>query len=279
MLKPDKLLFAPAGIPICTEPRDTENGIKTTKKLGLGAMELEFVQSVFITKDKAPGIRKVAEEEGIVLTCHAPYFINLNAVEPEKRGASRSRIIQSAKILELCGGYSVCFHPGFYLKDSKAQAYKNVKEQLAKVMDEVKQLGLKVWIRPETTGKPTQFGSVEELCDLSAEFDQVLPVIDFSHLHARTNGKYNSKEEFKRILELVEKKNGKLALHNMHIHISGIAYNEKGEKNHLELDSSDMNYRAILEVLKEFGAKGVVVSESPNIEQDAIMMQKEYNKL
>lgn len=279
MIQPEKLLFAPAGIPLCTNPRDTETGIKQTKKLGLEAMELEFVQSVFISKEKAPQIKKVAETENIVLTCHAPYFINLNATEPTKRGASRSRILQSAKILDLCGGYSVCFHPGFYLKDTKETTYRNVKEQLGKVMEEVKQFDLKVWVRPETTGKPTQFGSVEELCDLSSEFDQVLPVLDFSHLHARTNGKYNTKEEISQVLSLVEKKLGKIAIKNMHIHLSGIEYNQKGEKNHLTLEESDMNYKAVLEVLKEFNAKGVIVSESPNIESDALLMKKFYESI
>ena len=279
MIKPEKLLFAPAGIPISTPRRDTANGIRQVKKLGLGAMELEFVQSVNISKEKAPEIRKVAEEENIVLTCHAPYFINLNAVEPQKRGASRSRILQAAKILDACGGYSVCFHPGFYLGMEPQKVFENVKSEMKKIVDEVKQLGLKVWIRPETTGKPTQFGSIEELVDLSAEFDNVLPVVDFSHLHARTNGKFNSKEEFEYVMQLIEKKLGKSAVQNMHIHLSGIAYSEKGEKNHLVLKDSDMNYLAVLEVLKGFNARGVVVCESPNIEEDALLLQKTFERL
>src|SRR3989344_7393811 len=233
VIQPKKLLFAPAGIPFSTKPRDTGNGIKQTKKLGLGAMELEFVHSVNISKEKAPEIKKIAEEEEIVLTCHAPYFINLNAIEPQKKGASRSRIMQSAKILDACGGYSVCFHPGVYLKIEPSKVYESVKSELKKVLEEVKTLGLKVWIRPETTGKPTQFGSIGELCDLSAEFDNVLPVVDFSHLHARTNGKFNTKEEFEYVLGLIEKKLGKVAISNMHMHLSGIAYNATGERNHL----------------------------------------------
>ncbi len=279
MILPSKLLFATPGIPLSTQPRDTANGIRQLKRLGLSAMELEFVQSVFITKEKAPEIREVVEAEQAVLTCHAPYFINLNAKEPQKRGASRSRILQSAKILDACGGYSVCFHPGFYLGMEPRLAYANVKKELEKIMEEVKQLGLKAWIRPETTGKPTQFGSIDELCDLSAEFEQVLPVVDFSHLHARTNGKFNTREEFQQVMELIEKKLGKIALHNMHIHLSGIAYGQKGEKNHLNLEESDMNWRELLRVLKDFGAKGVLVTESPNIEEDTTMVQKAFEML
>ncbi|HZX19422.1 MAG TPA: TIM barrel protein [archaeon] len=279
MIQPKKLLFAPAGIPFSTKPRDTGNGIKQTKKLGLGAMELEFVHSVNISKEKAPEIKKIAEEEEIVLTCHAPYFINLNAIEPQKKGASRSRIMQSAKILDACGGYSVCFHPGFYLGQEPASVYSNVKKEMEKILEEVKQNNLKVWIRPETTGKPTQFGSIDELVDLSAEFDQVLPVVDFSHLHARTNGKYNTKAEFEQVMELIEKKLGKTGIQNMHIHLSGINYGPKGEKNHLIFKDSDMNYKDVLQVLKDFDAHGVLVCESPNIEEDAMMLQKTFEKL
>ncbi|MBI4209895.1 MAG: TIM barrel protein [Candidatus Diapherotrites archaeon] len=279
MFQPSKLLFATPGIPLSTQPRDTENGIRQVKKLGLGAMELEFVQSVFISKEKAPEIKKAVDETGVALTCHAPYFINLNAVEPQKRGASRSRILQSAKILDACGGYSVCFHPGYYLGMEPKKVFESVKSEMEKIMGEVKSLGLNVWIRPETTGKPTQFGSIDELCDLSAGLDHVLPVVDFSHLHARTNGKFNTREEFTQVMELIEKKLGKVALHNMHIHLSGIEYGPKGEKNHLVLDESDMNWRELLQVLHDFNAKGVLVCESPNIEEDTLMLQREYGKL
>jgi deoxyribonuclease-4 len=65
----------------------------------------------------------------------------------------------------------------------------------------------------------------------------------------------------------------------MHIHISGIEYTDKGEKNHLNLQESDMNWEDLLKVLKEFRVKGVVISESPNIEGDAILMKKKYEEI
>ena len=279
MIKPGELLFATAGIPITTHPRDTVNGIRRVRQLGLGGMELEFVHSVNITLDKAPDVAKAAESSEVLLTCHAPYFINLNASEPQKRGSSRSRILSSAKVLDACHGYSVCFHPGFYLGMESSEVYRNVKAELEKILEEVKSLGLKVWIRPETTGKPTQFGSIDELVDLSSEFDQVLPVVDFSHLHARTNGRFNTRQEFEQTMELIEKKLGKEGVHNMHIHLSGINYGPKGEKNHLVLRESDMNYKAVLHVLRDFSAKGVLVCESPNIEEDALLLKKAFESL
>ena len=135
-----------------------------------------------------------------------------------------------------------------------------------------------IWIRPETTGKESQFGNIDEILELSQELENVMPCIDFAHFHARTNGKYNSYKEFSEILEKVEKKLGRKGLENMHIHITGIAYSEKGEKNHLNLKESDFKYKELIKALKDFKVKGVAISESPNIEGDALLMQKIYKK-
>ena len=84
MRKIDKLLFGTAGIPTSTEPRNTLNGIKRVKELGLGSMEMEFVQSVNITEEKAPEVKQVQKKEGIILTSHGQYFMNLKAQKDVK---------------------------------------------------------------------------------------------------------------------------------------------------------------------------------------------------
>ncbi len=275
----EELLFGTAGIPISSKGSATAEGIASVKKLGLGAMELEFVRSVNITREKAPQVRKSAEKNSIVLTCHAPYYINLNSVENAKLKASIYRILNSARIANLCGAWSVCFHPGFYQKSTKEEAYNRVKESLNEIIKTLKKENNNIWIRPETTGKETQFGNLDEILNLSQEFDNVMPCIDFAHFHARTNGKYNSYREFSEILEKVEKKLGKKGLENMHIHITGIAYGEKGEKHHLNLKESDLKYQELIKALKDFKVKGVVISESPNIEGDALLVKKVYDKV
>jgi len=274
----DKLLFGTAGIPFCTKERNTINGVLQVKELGLDAMELEFVRSVNITKEKAQEVKKTAGENEIILTCHAPYFINLNSDDKTKVNASIKRIVDSARALNFCGGWSVCFHPGFYMKIEKEKTYETVKKNLKETINQIKNEGINLWIRPETTGRATAFGDIYELIKLSTEFDNVLPCIDFAHLHARSCGKFNTTEEFKEVLCRVEKQLGKKALENMHIHLAGINYGAKGELNHLELKKSDMNYKELFKVWKEFKIKGIVISESPNIEKDAILMKEEYEK-
>jgi deoxyribonuclease-4 len=273
-----ELLFGTAGIPLSAKGTTAE-GIKHVRKLGLGAFELEFVRSVNISKEKAPLIKKAAEESKVVLTCHAPYFINLNSSEMGKVEASIGRILSSARISYICGAYSVCFHAGFYMGQDPKKAYDAVKGNLKEISSALKKEGNSIWIRPETTGKETQFGNVDEILQLSQELDNVMPCVDFAHFHARTNGKYNTYREFASILEAIEKKLGKKGLEEMHIHITGIAYGPKGEKNHLNLNESDLKYHELLKALKDFKAKGVVISESPNIEKDALLMKKTYEKL
>jgi deoxyribonuclease-4 len=277
-MKIKNLLFGTAGIPLQTHGTTTD-GIIDVSKLGLDAMELEFVHSVNISKDKTEDVRRTAEKNNIVLTCHGQYYINLNAKESAKIKASKQRILNAANIANLCGAYSLCFHAAFYMGQDSKKVYDNVKKQLNEIMSELKKNENKIWVRPEVTGKQSQFGDLGELLKLSEEMEQVMPCVDFSHMHARYNGKYNTYEEFCGILGKVEKSLGRSGLNNMHIHVSGINYGEKGEKNHLILKESDFQYADLLKAFKEFNVKGVVICESPNIEQDALLLKKTFNRL
>jgi deoxyribonuclease-4 len=274
----DKLLFGTAGIPISAKGSSTEEGIEEVRNLGLCAMELEFVRSVNITKQRAPKVKKAAEKNNVALTCHAPYYINLNSLEKVKIKASIYRILKSARIANLCGAWSVCFHPGFYQKSIKEEAFERVRKSVKELSQILKKEKNDIWLRLENTSKIYQFGTFEEILKLSQEFDNVMPTIDFAHLHARSNGKYNTYREFSGVLEKIEKKLGKKGLENMHIHITGIDYGEKGEKKHLNLKESDLKYKELIKALKDFKVKGVAISESPNIEGDALLVKNIYNK-
>ena len=274
-----KLLIGTAGIPFSTKNRSTENGIKQVKELGLGCMELEFVRSVNISKEKAPEIKKIAEQESVELTVHAPFYINLNSIEKKKYYASINYIYSSAKIGFLCGAKSVTFHAGFYMKQEPKPVYEKIKEGVKEIEKKLLDVGIKIWLRPETTGKPTQWGSIEEIVSLSEECELVQPCIDFSHLHARSKGKNNTLKEFTSNLSLVENKLGRKALNELHMHLSGINYSDKGERNHLILKESDMNYLDLLQALKDFKVKGWLICESPNLETDALLLKKEFSRL
>jgi len=277
--KAGRLLFGTGGVPLSAESRSTEAGIERIAELGLGCMEVEFVQGVKMSPEVAVSVGELAARKNVVLTAHGPYFVNLNAVERQKVHMSKERILQTARIAALFGARSITFHAAFYLKSTPAETYAMVKRHLQEVMNTLRKEGNKVTISPEVTGKSSQFGTLEELLQLSSEIEGILPCIDFSHWHART-GKANSYQEFLAVLDQVEKKLGRRGLDNMHIHLSGIAYGKKGELKHLMLPDSDLRYAELLKALKERRAKGVIICESaPYIEQDALLLQRTYREL
>lgn len=272
------LVFGTAGIPNPLKAKTTQGGIELLYKLGLSCMEVEFVKGVNMTPATARDVARVATKRGIRLSAHAPYFINLNAREPEKVRASRERIVQTARITALLGGESVVFHPAYYLKDEPDKVYATVKTNLEQIVARLKIEGNRVCIRPEVMGKDSQFGTLEEVLQLCAEVEGVEPALDFAHWHART-GKVNSYNEFIAVLKKVEKRLGRAALDNLHIHVSGIRYGEKGENNHLNFAESDFNYEALVMALKDYKVKGMVICESPNLEDDAQLLKQAYEKL
>lgn len=279
MKKLGSLVFGPAGVPITAPARSTLGAIPFVKKLGLGCMELEFVRGVRMGGGTARKIGVLAEKNNIILSAHGPYYINLNSRENSKVEASIKRILDTARITSLANGYSITFHPAYYMGVDKQKVYKAVKSHLKSIIRQLKTENISIWVRPETTGKASQFGDVDELVKLGSELDMVMPCIDFAHLHARSNGGFNTYKEFCRVLDKVEAGLGKKGLDNMHIHLSGIEYGTKGEKYHLVLKESDMNYKDLLRALKKYECKGVVISESPNLEKDALLMKEEYDSL
>jgi len=275
----NKLHFGTAGIPLSTLRKTSAEGIKRVRELGLEAMELEFVRGVKMSRASASEIRTIAGEMGVVLTVHAPYYINLNSRDQAKLRASIDRILDSARIGSEAGAFSVVFHPAYYGSDTPQETYSRVRDALKYIVKTLRDEGIEIWIRPETMGGLAEFGDLEEVISLSEELEMVLPAIDFAHLHARSLGKYNTYEEVAGVLGEIERRLGREALESMHIHISGIEYGKKGEIKHLNLEESDLNYVEILRALKDFRVKGVVISESPNIEEDAILMKKKYESI
>ncbi len=278
MISKEGLLFGTAGIPRSSKALTTQSGIERIHELEMGCMEVEFVQGVRMSPQSARDVGNVAARNRIRLSAHAPYFINLNSPELDKMAASQERIVQTARITSLFGGDCVVFHPAFYLKDEPSNVYATVKKNLEQIVAKLRAEGNRVWIRPEVMGKGSQFGTLEEILQLSAEIDGVAPTLDFAHWHART-GKANSYNEFVAILRKVESKLGRKALDNMHIHVSGISYGPRGENKHLDLGESDFKYEELLRALKDWKVGGNVICESPNLEKDAQLLQQTYRKL
>lgn len=314
-----KLHFGTGGVPLTAKERSTISGIKRMHELGLDLMELEFVQGVRMGEEMAAKVKETKEAENIKLTVHGPYFINLASEKNTTFYGSLKFITDSVYIGGLAGAESVTFHPAFYGKLSPETAYESVSKGLTKIHEEFTKEKWnghpvregKIRVSPELTGKPTQFGDLEELVCLGKDFKEsnLGFCFDFAHKFARSNGQFNTYEDFVEMLEYIKQNLGQEFLENMHMHVSGIQFSPKGERNHLTFLSSleeykkagvvvegiDKHFEALVKVnknggslfnwqdllkaLKKTGAGGFLVCESPILELDALLLQKYYNSI
>ncbi|MCA9383612.1 TIM barrel protein, partial [Candidatus Dojkabacteria bacterium] len=253
----------------------------------------------------------------VSLSVHGPYFVNLASDDNRKFYGSIKYITDSILIGGIAGAESVTFHSGFYQDLSAKETYERVHKAFSKIYAEFEKKKFdghpireqKIAVAPELTGKPTQFGDLEELISMANDYQEqnLRFCFDFAHKFARSNGKYNTYDEFMQMLDQIADDAGEKYLENLHIHISGIMYSEKGEKNHVtfleslemykemgieipEIEKeyqalvsknknggSDFNWRDLLKALKTRNVGGWVVCESPILELDALLMQTVYN--
>lgn len=274
------LRFGTVGSPATTPKPGTPAAIEYSRLLGLDHLEIAWVQSVRVSDEMCATIKAAAEVHGITLSIHAPYYINLNSQSADLMRKSDERLLAAARKGFLAGARDIVFHPGSYHNQPPEEVYERVAEKLRELRAILDSEGVDVILRPETMGKPAVFGTLEETLQLSRDIPGVLPCIDFAHLHART-GQLNSYEEFAAILDAVEAALGERGLHNLHAHLSGIAYGPRGEREHLPLNEADLHYRALLQALINRGARGTVGVEAPEPFHvaDALTLQATYRRL
>lgn len=273
--------FGTVGAPKGTPKSGTPAAIAYIRELGMDAFEIAWVRSVRVSDEACATIKQAAAEHDVRLSVHAPYFINLNSQDAELMRKSDERLLAAARKGYLAGATDIVFHPGSYHNQPPEQVYERAKEKLVEINGILTEEGVEVTLRPETMGKAAMFGSLEEVVQLAKELDFVGPCIDVAHLHARNgDGSFNSYDEYAAMFRYVQKELGKRkGLYNMHFHISGIDYGPKGEKKHLVLEEADLEWEGFIQAMVDFGVRGVMVAESPNLEEDALIVQRKYQSL
>jgi deoxyribonuclease-4 len=239
-------------------------GVQKVAALGLDCMEVAFTYGVRMDLKTAEAVGVLAEEKGIILSVHAPYYINLASDEKEKFAASRKRILDSCEKAHTMGAQNVSFHAGFYQNRPAEQTYHLIKKAMVGLQKEVADSGWKVKLCPEITGKPSQFGSLQELVRLKKEIRCGITV-DFSHLYARQQGVI----DYARILNNLPKK--------FHAHFSGIEYGDKGERKHVR--TTKKFFEPLARELIKRKVNVTIINESPKPYEDALMMKKLIMKL
>ncbi|MCW4006230.1 MAG: TIM barrel protein [Candidatus Bathyarchaeota archaeon] len=279
--------FGPAGVPpvFRVMGAKTADVPKLLREEGLDAFEYAAVrwgQYPQIKQEEAQKLGVAAKQNDVKLSVHASYFINL-AGEPQIVQASKNRLIAAATAAHWMGAYVVVFHAGFYGKNSKPQTYKKSVQAIKEVLQTLKDQGIQdVKLGPETMGRHSQFGTIEEIVDVCEEIEQTQLVIDWGHMHARSGGQLKTPQDFREIINKAEHKLGIEAVRNMHCHFSKIEYTYKsGEKRHHQLDNPAYGpeFENLAHIIKEYKMHPTIICETPMLDIDAKQMRDTLQKI
>jgi deoxyribonuclease-4 len=273
--------FGTVGSPKSTpkKPGGSVGAVLRSAELGLYTLELGWVRSVRVSEKTCSKIKETAQTQDVAISVHAPYYINLNAND-EEWPKSRKRLMDAAHFGNLSGATDIIFHPGSYFGRPPEDVLPIAIERLQGCVEELRAADNPAILRPETMGKSAMLGSLADTLQMSQAIDGVQPCLDFAHLHARPgDGSMNTYDEWTDCLESYSNALGDASLKDLHIHLSGIKYGEKGEREHLPLDEADLDLDALFRALHNNKCQGRILCESPILEEDALSMQKVWAKV
>jgi deoxyribonuclease-4 len=246
---------------------------------GLDSFEYQMVRwgpVPQIRREMAEQLGKKAVEHDVWLTVHGSYFINLTAVQKDVLEASKKRLLACVTGANWMGAHIVVIHPGSYAGRPPQEVYATCEKALKEVVETMRSLGLtKTRLAPETMGKGSQFGSLDEVLRLCESVELTEPNVDWAHLHARDGGRFKTKDDIGRVMDTIEKRLGSNALKNLHCHYSHIEFTDKGERRHHNLDATEYgpDFKPLAKLIAERGLKPVIACETPNLDIDALRLR------
>jgi len=246
--------------------------------IGLDALEYEAVRGVRISEAKARLLGEEARRYDVVLSMHAPYYVNLASPDEGVVKRSLKRLYDSMVAAEWMGAYAVVVHPGYYKGNrSREEAVRRVIESFNALIE-----SLPAWVKtpqvaPETMGKTSQVGSLEEVVEICRNTPRCRPCIDWAHLYARSEGGFvTSVDDVLKAIEFIERELGSNAVKPLHTHFSKIEYGRGGEREHHTLSEEGYGpeWSIVCKAYLDAGIDAVVISESPILERDALLMKR-----
>jgi deoxyribonuclease-4 len=260
------ILFGPGGNCAPT----TIDSLNKLKKIGLTSQEIEFVYGIYMNNKEAKEVGKLAKKLNIKLSIHAPYYINLASLKKENITKSKRWILASCERGHYLHAENIVFHPGFYHNRTEKEVFEIIKNEIEELMQKIKENKWKVKLAPETTGKKSAFGSLDEIIELVKK-TKCNFCIDFAHLYARNNGKINYEEILKKVKPIINK--------ILHCHFSSIEFTDKGEKRHLNISHEKPSFKELAKVLLKKKINANIICETPRQYLDSIDMKKIIEEL
>ena len=274
--------FGPAGTGDDFKAKGFKSSLQVPSYLvnmGLDHFEYQCGRGVNIGLDKAAELGKIAKENGITISLHAPYYISMSSVEEQKRLNSVNYILASARAVKAMGGDRIIVHTGSCGKISREEALALALDTMKLSQKALDDEGLSdIRICPETMGKVNQLGTLYEVLELCKIDERIIPCIDFGHLNARDLGILKTKDDFEKIFLEIKNQLGSDRFNNFHSHFSKIEYTTGGEKRHLTFDDIVFgpDYQPVMELVHKYDLSPIFVCESAGTQAEDSKMMKDY---
>ncbi len=226
--------FGPAGNAADFPYKTSERAPAWIAAQGLDCYEYQCGKGVHIGEESARRIGAAAELAGIVLSLHAPYFINLANPDPDSRQKTIGYITAACRAADWMGARRVVIHSGALMGRTRRQAMEIALPALSAVLAACDDAGFgHIALCPETMGKINQLGDLDEVLELCGLDERLIPCVDFGHLYARSLGREDGEEAMARILDKMAAALGQERASRFHSHFSHIEFTPKGgEKCH-----------------------------------------------
>ncbi len=278
------MLFGPAGNSASFYDQGYKSSVdapRWIRELGLGAYEYQCVRGVHIGKRTAAKLGEEAVRHRIALSIHAPYYINLAGTDPGLLEKTKKHLLNSLRAARWMGAARVVFHPGSAGKDREA-ALERAKKVLTEIMERAAEENLDdIVLAPETLGKYSYLGLLDEVLELCKLSPDMIPTIDFGHIHAITQGSLNDRSAYAAVLDRVEEVIGIERARRLHIHFSPVEFTAAGERKHWSIkDGYGPDFRPLAEELAERGYEFILICESNGTQaEDALTYQRIYREV
>ena len=258
------LRFGPAEVPSRKSP---EEAVRLLREQKFNACEIDFAGGFWMDYEWAKEFGKLARKARIVLSVHAPIAGFMGHLERDKKFRMAVGMLDhSAGIAVAASAKLVVVHPGFLLGRTHRAAISAVSKQLAELRTRLEGKGRVVPFGIEVMGRVRDFGSLDDVVEISRRSGWVRPVLDFAHMHATSDGAYTDVEPFAAALEAVDEVLEADA--PFHIHFSDIAYANRNETKHLPYGEGTLRADPLGEALQRFERAATVISESPDLKSD-----------
>lgn len=274
--------FGPAGNAGNFPYKSSLDAPKWLRDLGLDLYEYQCGKGVNVGEETARALGERAREQGIRLSLHAPYFINLANPDPDSLAKTAGDILSACRAADWMGADRVTVHSGALMKRARREALDTALASLKEIIRMVDGEGYgHITLCPETMGKINQLGDLDEVLELCQLDERLSPCIDFGHLYARSLGADEGLEATVRMLDKVAAALGEDRARRFHSHFSRIEFTPNGgEKCHRTFADNGGFGPDPAPLLSELARRGwspTVICESAGTQaEDAVTMKKQY---